>query len=149
MGFDLIASQPVFEASTAQDVKYPSYRGGEPTKVLGMHFEVAGAADTSGLHCSFFFFSWCNSAMSQALTDSKSLGTLSPPTRPESHLVRPSSPPTPSVWNTLSRVHRQRQKLSPLPVTQRHLLQSTANQSKAPNPIRVDLGLPGISFSTS
>lgn len=114
-------------------------------------WSAAGAADTSASSCSFL--SWCDSAMSQALTDCESPDPSSPipypPTGAKPHLLRPTSPPyclekpQPCPWRP------PKARLSPLPVTQQHLLQSTAHQSKAPNPIRVDLGLPGISFSTA
>lgn len=115
-------------------------------------WSAAGAADASASSCSFL--SWCDSAMSQALTDCESPDFPPspipyPPTGAKPHLLRPTSPPyclekpLPCPWRP------PKARLSPLPVTQQHLLQSTAHQSKAPNPIRVDLGLPGISFSTA
>lgn len=132
-----MASQPVFEAHTARDVKYPSYRGRKAAKDLGLHFEVAGAADTSAPNDSFL--SWCNSAMSQAPTDSESPGTAHPlPQEPNPIWSGPATPPPPTVWNTLSRVPRHRQGRQNSPyfllhnsissnqqhINQRHLIQS-------------------------
>lgn len=104
-------------------------------------WSAAGAADTSASSCSFL--SWCDSAMSQALTDCESPDPPLPPPPPS--LTRPqepnpicSGPPAPpTVWKNLSRVPggRQRQdsphfllhnsiSSNQRRINQRHLIQS-------------------------
>lgn len=137
IGFDCQLSQPEFEARAALDVKYASYwGGGKATKDIGAHFEVRTVQQRRlGM-------------MTRALTDCE------PPPPPLPLIptcsATPSPPPPPAQRSgTPSAVSLSAAKLPPLPVTQQHLLRSTAHQSKAPNPIRVDLGLPGISFSAA
>lgn len=112
-------------------------------------WSAAGAADTSASSCSFL--SWCDSAVTDCESPDFPPPIPHPPTGAKPHPLRPTSPPYCLEKKNLSRVPggTPKARLSPLPVAQRHFLQSTAHQSKAPNPIRVDLGLPGISFSTA
>lgn len=148
--------QPASVWGTALDVKYPSFRGGKATKDLGAHFEVR---QVQLIHqhrlVPFFVLVWQRPESGAdwlwipRLPPSSSLTRPTPPPGTKPHLLRPTSLPYCLEKPQLCPSRPPKARLSPLPVTQRYLLQSTAHQSKAPNPIRVDLGLPGISFSTA